>query len=343
MGLQRDQDRGRTRTITRACVRSGIAVVACVLLFAGCASVRFGSMFNEDGTATHTLEVTVPLASMTEQDIARVERQIADAEMNARSGGLTTVRIDNPESIGIRVINTTQDATDAGLALNSIFNTLVVDTTHGPVAPFQGTFQQVSEAVGGNSFELNLTVDGELLYKAAANVAPGHPQFSSPEGVREVVQIEYRVTMPGQITSTNGGRRGEGSAVWNIPLVGPTQLEARSTVGNDTPWFWTILTIVAALALVTVTACLVWTILLHRRRTGRMRIALTPRQASDTNPEALLERVSPPDTLSDVRESLSNLIRRVLSGERLHTRNAREPMNPITLEESGRGADSEGN
>ncbi|HYI13995.1 MAG TPA: hypothetical protein VEX37_01290, partial [Thermomicrobiales bacterium] len=120
MALRRDQDRGRARMIARACGQIGVAAVACVLVFAGCASVRFGSTFNEDGTATHTLEVTVPRASMNEQDVARVERQIADAEMNARSGGLTTVRIDNPESIGIRVINTTQDATDAGLALNSI-------------------------------------------------------------------------------------------------------------------------------------------------------------------------------------------------------------------------------
>ena len=329
--------------IARTCVRLGVAAVVCVLLFAGCASVRFGSTFNEDGTATHTLEVTVPRASMNEQDVARVERQIADVELNARSGGLATARIDNPDSIGIRVINTTQDATDAGLALNSIFNTLVVDPTRGPVAPFQGTFGQVSGAVGGNSFELSLTVDGDLLYEAAANVAPGHPQFSTPEGVREIVQIEYRVTMPGEITSTNGGLAGEGSAFWIIPLEGPTQLEARSTVGKDTPWGWTILAIAGALAMVAVTAGLVWTILLNRRRAGRMRIPLALHVGPDSAKEEATEPAGPPDSLSEVRDSLGQLIRRVLSGERLHTRHGREQRSPIQLEEPGRGADPEGN
>ena len=337
-----EDDRCRARAIVRAIARLGVATAAGVLLFAGCASVRFGSTFSVDGTASHMLEVTVPRASMNEQDLARVERQIADAEMNARAGGLTTVRIDNPESVGLRVINTTQDAADVGLALNSIFNTLVADTTSGPVAPFQGTFGRVSEAVGGNSFALDLTVDGDLLYAAAANVAPGHPQFSTPEGVREVVQIEYRVTMPGEITSTNGGRRGEGSVVWTIPLEGPTQLEARSTVGNDTPWLWTILAIVGALALVAVTAGIVWTILLHRRRAGRMRLPMTLQTGSENTSSAAAEPFQAPDTLPEVRASLIRLIRRVLSGERLDARTPRSSRRSLKLEEPGRGTDPEG-
>lgn len=342
MGLRGDRIRVRSGAIRRAFAHLGLSFLACVLLFGGCASVRFGSTFSEEGTASHTLEVTVPRASMNEQDIARVERQIADAEMNARSGGLTTARIDNPDSIGIRVINTTQDATDVGLALNSIFNTLVIDTNRGPVAPFQGTFERVSEAVGGTSFELNLTVDGDLLYAAAANVAPGHPQFSTPEGVREVVQIEYRVTMPGEITSTNGGRRGDGSAFWIIPLEGPTQLEARSTVGKDTPWIWTILVIVVALALVAATTAIVWKSMLHRRRAGRMRLPLTLRVKSDAAPAAAAGQVRPPDTLPEVRASLSRLIRRVLSGERLDTRHRRTPRRPVQLEEPHHGTDPKG-
>lgn len=342
MGLRGEVDRGHARAIVRAIARLSVAAVAGVVLFAGCASVRFGSTFDEDGTASHTLEVTVPRSSMNEQDLARVERQIADAEMNARSGGLTTARIDNPDSIGIRVINTTQDATDAGLALNSIFNTLVTDTSSGPLAPFQGTFNQVSEAVGGNSFALDLTVDGDLLYAAAANVAPGDPQFSTPEGVREVVQIEYRVTMPGEITSTNGGRRGEGSVVWTIPLEGPTQLEARSTVGKDTPWLWTMLAIAGALALVAVTAGMVWSILLHRRRAGLMRLPMALQVSSETVPEAAHEPFGAPDTLPEVGASLSRLIRRVLSGERLDARPPRSSRHSLQLEEPGRGVDPEG-
>jgi hypothetical protein len=343
MGQRHEEARVRVRAIARALAQFSVATVACVLLFAGCASVRFGSTFNEDGTASHTLEVTVPRASLNEQDVARVERQIADAEMNARAGGLTTARIDNPESIGIRVINTTQDATDAGLALNSIFNTLVTDTSSGPVAPFQGTFGRVSGAVGGNSFALEMMVDGDLLYSAAANVAPGHPQFSTPEGVREVVQIEYHVTMPGEITSTNGGRRGEGGVIWTIPLEGPTELEARSTVGKDTPWFWTILAIASALGLVAVTAALVWTILLNRRRAGRMRLPMALNVGTHSTAETATELTKAPDSLPEVRASLTTLIRRVLSGERLDTRHPRSSRHSLQFEEPGRGADPEGN
>lgn len=342
MGLREAVERGHAGTIARAIVRIVVSTIAGVVLFAGCASVRFGSAFTEDGTATHTLEVTVPRASMTEQDLNRVERQIADAEMNARSGGLTTARIDNPDTIGIRVINTTHDATDAGLALNSIFNTLVIDESTGPVAPFQGTFERVSEAVGGNQFKLNMMVDGDLLYAAAAKIAPGHPQFSTPGGVREVVQIEYLVTMPGEITETNGGRRGEGSVIWTIPLEGPTELEARSTVGKDTPWLWTILFIAGALAIVAATAALIWKLMIERHRAGRSgrRLALEARRMGE--PEATDEPVMPPDTLPEIRASLEGLVRRALRGERLNPRHSRSMRQHPNTEESSRGADAKG-
>ncbi|MDQ3547553.1 MAG: hypothetical protein M3439_01935 [Chloroflexota bacterium] len=332
----------RTGAFMRAVLNVALATVASVILFAGCASVRFGSTFTEDNTATHTLEVTVPRASMNALDLARVERQIADAEINARSGGLTTARIDNPETLGIRVINTTQDATDAGLALNSIFNTLVNDSTTGPVAPFQGTYERVSEAVGGNSFKLSLTVDGDLLYAAAARVAPGHPQFSTPNGVREVVRIEYQVTMPGEITDTNGGLRGQSSVIWTIPLEGPTLLEARSTVGKDTPWLWTVLTIAGAFLVVGVTAAMIWKLLLARRRAGRMRFPLGLRQRRGNVRPATNEATRPPGSLREVRASLAGLVRRVLNGERLDARQARAALQRAQMEESSRGADAEG-
>lgn len=341
MGLVRTTRRRGTNAMTRAVARSVLSIVACIVLFAGCASVSFGSQFNEDGSATHTLEVTIPRASMNELDLARVERQIADAEINARAGGLTTARIDNPETIGIRVINTTQDATDAGLALSSIFNTLVVDETTGPVAPFQGTFERVSDAVGGSSFKLELMVDGDLLYAAAAKVAPGHPQFSTAAGVRELVQIEYIVTMPGEVTVTNGGRRGTGTVAWTIPLQAQTQLEARSTVGKDTPWLWTILAIIAALAVVAVSAALVWTILLGSRRASRMRATFSPHRT--THPDyAPADALPPPRSLTDVRTSLSTMVRRVLQGERLDMRHPRVRRHSVQVEDRSRGADTEG-
>jgi hypothetical protein len=306
------------------------------MLFSGCASVRFGSNFTEDGTATHTLEVTVPRASMTEQDIARVERQIADAEVKARSSGLTTARIDNPDLLGIRVINTTQDATNAGLALNSIFNTLSLNSDSAPVAPFHGTFERVSEAVGGTSFKLELTVDGDLLYVAAANVAPGHPQFSTADGVREVVKIEYVLTMPGEITETNGGLRGEGGVVWTIPLDGPTLLEARSTVGKDTPWIWTTLAIVIAFAVIVATTAIVWKLLAMRHRSGG------PSRRLTVDPRLSAERQDAFHSLMEIRESLAMLIKRAVRGEPLDPRQPRATRMQQNAEDLSRGVDAEG-
>jgi hypothetical protein len=338
MRLGNLEQRHADRAKFSALVRMLVTAVAGLTIFTGCATVRFGSTFTETGKATHTLELTIPRSSMTEQDLARVERQLADAEKNARAGGLTTARIDNPELIGIRVINTTQDATDAGLALNSIFNTLIVDETTGPVAPFQGTFQRVSEPVGGNVFELKMTVDGDILYSAAAKIAPGHPQFSTPEGVREVVSIEYVVTMPGQIVETNGGRHGEGSVVWTIPLQGPTQLEARSTVGKDTPWLWTILAIVASLAVVAVTTALIWKLLIVRYRSGRFRRRPVLDPAADARAPT-----TPPHTLPEIRTALAGLVRKALHGERLNPRPPRQVRQQPGSEESSRGADAQGN
>jgi hypothetical protein len=314
-----------------------VFAVAGLTIFSGCATVRFSSTFTESGDATHTLELTIPRSNLTEQDLSRVERQLADAEKDARAGGLTTARIDNPELIGIRVINTTQDATDAGLALNSIFNTLIVDETTGPVAPFQGTFQRVSEPVGGNAFELKMTVDGDILYSAAAKIAPSHPQFSTPEGVREVVSIEYMVTMPGHIVETNGGRQGSGSVIWTIPLQGPTELEARSTVGKDTPWLWTILAIVASLAVVVVTTTLIWKLLTARSRFWQPSPRLTHDPAAESRARSM-----PPHSLPEIRSALAGLVRKTLHGERLNPRPTRQVGQQPGSEESSRGADAQG-
>ncbi len=335
---------GRLLSMTTASViaRIAVAIVAGIVLFTGCTTVQFGSTFRVDGTATHTLEVTLPRASLNELDLARVERQIADAEINARAAGLTTARIDNPETIGIRVINTTQDATDAGLALSSIFNTLVIDETTGPVAPFQGRFERISEAVGGNSFKLELMVDGDLLYAAAAKIAPGHPQFSTSAGVREIVKIEYIVTMPGEITVTNGGRRGTGTVAWTIPLQVQTQLEARSTVGKDTPWLWTIAAIIGAFAVVAVSAALVWTILLGSHRARRMRVAISSPKVAAGPEHTPSESHSPPRSLREVRLALSVLTRRVFQGERLDARLVRPKRRPLIVEDPSHGSDPKG-
>ena len=117
--------------------------------------------------------------------------------------------------------------------------------------------------------------------------------MSSPEGVREVVRIEYRATMPGQITETNGNRRGDSTAAWTIPLQDSTTLLARSNVGKTTPWIWTTLAIAGSLAAVGLSAAIVWSVLHRQQRLGRIRLPLALRVSEEDARRAGLRRLTP--------------------------------------------------
>jgi hypothetical protein len=143
--------------------------------------------------------------------------------------------------------------------------------------------------------------------------------------------------MPGHIVETNGGRQGSGSVIWTIPLQGPTELEARSTVGKDTPWLWTILAIVASLTVVVVTTTLIWKLLTARSRFWQPSPRLTPDPAAETRARSI-----PPYSLPEIRSALAGLVRKTLHGERLNPRPTRQVGQQPGSEESSRGADAQG-
>jgi hypothetical protein len=300
------------------------------LAIAGCGRMTFSSTFAEDESATHSVEVVFERGGMVEADAIRLQRAIDAAEARATEDGLAVARIDTPAEVGLRVMSTTTDASDVGAALNSLFNSLGVTEGDAPLAPFQGTFQRQSEAVGGTGFELEMTVDGAILYQAIVNVAPGNRQLATPEGVREIIEISYVATMPGTIRDTDGEQLDDNTTRWVIPLDSVSEMSVVSTVGKDSPWGWIVVTIVVALAFVGAAGLGIATLLLRRRnraRAARVPIALhvDASQADATG----LPMTEHPETLAEVGSSLARMADRIIAGDELRMGNGAQIIVPV--------------
>lgn len=289
-----------------------LAFVFATLLLSACGSARFSSTFAEDGTASHSLEVAFQRASIIQRDQTTLLQEIDDAVLRAEAAGLTIRRINTNDMIGVRLSSTTENAVDAGAALNNLLNTLLPDTDLGPIAPFQGTFERESEAVGGNEFQLRMVVDGDLLLRTVQAQAPGNRQLGTPEGVREVVAIDYTATLPGQVKKTTGATIDRNTVRWGIPLDGVTTIEATSTIGKETPWFWLLMTIAAAATLTLVTAVIVTSVMLSLRRKGSARLRIAPATVNG-GADQIAGPKRAPATVGEVGDALRHLIRRMVS------------------------------
>lgn len=263
---------------------------------------------------------------MIERDLPILLQEIEDAVDRADAAGLTVDRIDTTDMLGIRLSNTTDNAVDTGAALNTLLNTLLPDTDLGPIAPFQGTFQRETEAVGENEFELQLTVDGDLLLQTVQAQAPGNRQLSTPDGAREVIAIDYTATLPGEVKETNGATIDNNTVRWGIPLGGITTIDATSTIGKETPWFWLLVTLSLAAGLTVVIAVFATTTLINRRHRGMTRLRIAP-GLSDTSDQQIMSASKPPTSVGDVVDALARLVRRMFAGRR--TSQAAAPPNTI--------------
>ena len=300
--------RGEDRRSTRGCRLAQVTCIALLALLAtGCGRVTFGSTFREDGAATHEVEVVFERASIVARDAPAVQRALEDAEQRARTDGFATTRIDTPDQLGLRVTGSTRDATDAGAALNNIFDSLAGQSDEGPTAPFAGTFEKRGEAVGGTTYDLELSIDGPVLMRSVQRLAPGNRQFATSEGVAEVITFSYHATMPGDVKETNGEEAGQGAITWPMPLDEVSVMTASSTVGKDTPWLLTVVAIIAALVLVLVIGRVVMAILLRQRRARALQLA-------DPGEPTLSTAASRMRTFGDVRDALTRLLQRLAAG-----------------------------
>jgi hypothetical protein len=266
----------------------------------------------EDGTATHTLTILFQRAGIGDVDARRLERQIEAAEERALANGYTARRIETSTTTGLRVSGTTRDVLDTGSALNGIYNSVVRDAT-GPIAPFSGSFDRESSAIGGTEFVLDLTVDTDLLFRSVQEMGPGNRQLATREGVEEVVTFSYTASMPGQLRTTDGAIVGEGVTRWTIPLDSTATMRASSNVGRDSPWALIALVTVGALLIVAAVSSAIAWLLLRRHRRGRSTIPLVaPITAAGT--EITATSSPQPVTVQDVGSSIVRAMEQVITG-----------------------------
>lgn len=289
-----------------------VFLLGCTMLMSACNTVDFDSTFNADGSATHTLVVVFKRGLVPDAEMRRLERQIDAAEQRAQQDGYTTERIDSETEIGIRVSGTTQNAFDTGAALNGIYNSLVREAA-GPIAPFVGTFDRESSAIGGATFVLDLTVDGNVLFRSVQEMGPGNRQLATREGVDEIVSFSYTASMPGQIRSADGELLEPGTVKWSIPVEGSTRLYASSTAGRESPWLLIVGAVTGSLLLVGVVGGGIAWLLIHRHRRGRATIPLV---APLTTAGVTLTTSDDPSTVTvqDVGSSIARAMEQVIQG-----------------------------
>jgi hypothetical protein len=246
----------------------GLTLLATLIgvLLAGCTTVTATSTFEVNGDATHSLALVVPRDAVPQDDMSNLQHALDEAAERAAEDGLTVQRVDTSTQLGIHISSSTKEAVDTAAALNSLVNSMLGSPDTGPIALFQGTYERTNPAVGGNEFDLKLTIRGEAIHDAFEQVLPAASLDRDPE---EIVSISYSATMPGKIRETNGEKVNDSTVRWTVPLYGDTTMEATSTVGKDTPWALLVLTIIGAVAVVALITLAVTRLLIAHRRAQR--------------------------------------------------------------------------
>ncbi|HUG14611.1 MAG TPA: hypothetical protein VMM78_06290 [Thermomicrobiales bacterium] len=300
-------------------VRTFVWIALCAslaLLASGCSTVAFGSVFQDDGSATHSITVMFQRGGLVDEDARRLERQFNAALERAKADGYTAERVNTMTQTGIRVSTNTRESLDTGAVHNGLYNSLAPESSR-PIAPFVGGFDSQSTAVGGARFAFEMLVDGETLYHSVQDMAPGHRQLATRGGVDEVVQFIFSATMPGDIREADGEIIGRSTVRWTLPIDGTTTMTAHSGQSKDSPWLLITLTILGSLAFVIALSASVAWVLIHQRSTGRSRIvAPTPgatRQITDSSAaDATM-------TVQEVGTSLARVVDRVIGGQDVET------------------------
>lgn len=244
-----------------------IPVIALVLLLtAGCARVSFQSTFNEDGTATHAIAATFPRDEFERAAEGRAGRLIDTLNQRAESAGLDVDRALTAESVTVRISTTTANRAEVGGALNSLINATGATAEPGINAPFIGNFQQEKGAIGGGTFELDLTVDGELLFDGLYSLAQGVRPGLTKDELDAGLTMDYVVSLPGTVEETNGERIDSNTVRWEIPNDRTIELHAISSKASDNASTLFILGGVTLLAVAIGIGVLAGLFLVRRRR-----------------------------------------------------------------------------
>lgn len=301
----------RSANHRRQPARVAVVLPLVLLLVGGCARAQFGSNFAEDGTATHSVMIVFDRGSMDAEVTGWVETRLTETEEQARADGFTVERIDTDREVGVRISNATLNGADAGAALNALINSIALDQTPGPVAPFQGSFSTEAGAVGGAVFQLDMTVDGaELMTVAAALLPPGE---RLPEGdeLSSALRMSYVVVMPGRVRDSNGQLVRESTVRWDLPHDSQLAMRAESKLGNEGSTTWFLLAAIGSVAGVIAIAGGIGFLLL-RRRGSHLASNRPPIGDASVRSEPV---PGPPETLAEAGSTLARAVGRVVSGE----------------------------
>jgi hypothetical protein len=238
-----------------------LALIAVLtLLFSSCATVEFQSEYFRDGTGEHALVVVIP----RDQFVASEAAAFDEIATGAAAAGLVAERIDSPDAVTFRIREDPSEGDEAGARLNSLLNATGLNESPGISAPFQGTFQQEVAPVGGGTFELDLTIEGALLYDAIAalDVAAGTPRSE----LEAEIEISYQAIVPGDLESTTGTEVADDTLRWEVDARDVTSVQARTGAGDTGTAALFIAAAIASIAAAVVLAVFIGWMLVRRPR-----------------------------------------------------------------------------
>lgn len=244
-------------------------LLSALLIFSGCVTMEFESEFNEDGSATHSMELTLDRSQL--EDFAGEELEgdpfedFEEIERGAEAEGFRVERIDEDGIVGVRLIQEVEDSSDLGAILNKMLNAGADESEY--VEAFSGTFEK-----DGDDFRLNLTVDGSALTNTAGDeLNEGEDGGLGDLGfdMSMIFEFNYVARLPGEIDedATNGRIGSDGRITWEIPLEGSATFTAASSVDDGGSNLWLILVVIGIVVLgLLALAAVAFFIFLNRRR-----------------------------------------------------------------------------
>jgi hypothetical protein len=205
-----------------------------MFLLTGCVSAEFGSTFEQNGAALHSLEVSVPSSALDESDTTNGTRFFDEVVEQATNAGLTVERTQDGDQTTVRITTLDEDATDVGAGLNRLLNASGINPAPGISAPFTGTFRRESHAFGGTTYSLDLHVDGMVLLDSIVALLRSSGASRSVQEIQDNLTTTYTATLPGAIRDTNGQEVAVDTVRWTISLESQTRLEATARSSSAT-------------------------------------------------------------------------------------------------------------
>jgi hypothetical protein len=231
------------------------------MLFSACVDVEVSSEYRLDGSASHAVQIQIDHVPADRTEKEDMDDILHNLEQRATDAGLEFERIDEAGGVIVRISGTTAVGVEAGAGINSLINATGLNATPGVAAPFRGTFQRETGAIGGTVYTLDMSVDGEMLFDSIVI-----EQLGDDEERRQAVSMFYVASFPGDVTQTTGEILDSSTVRWNIPFDTVTELSVTARTGGAGSAALFILVGIAAILVITVIAIVIGKYLTRQKR-----------------------------------------------------------------------------